>query len=395
MHGMPHSQVDKFDIYDCTAIIQAYWEQWRIVLYPVRADGRFIDRKACEGICSDKCRQARQWAITESLRWGEPTIDYCPNRRLIWAVPIMLNNELIGGLIAETTEDRVYPDEEGNPGLNFLKACTNLRESAEAGNLTNASLLELRRMQYQQEQMRAEAIHAYKKRGVYDLRDIYLREEPALLAAIRQGDAAEARRLMNRMLLAVRQQASGRMELIKSFFMELVITMCRTAVEAGGDPQSLLGTNYESIVELGGIEEPDLLQPWLLRMLEHVMDAFERHSRRSGHAQIVKALDYMRMHAAEELTREEVARVAAMSPAHFSRVFKKHLGRGFADILNQIRVDRTCEWLARTDKELALIALECGFKDQSYFTKVFHKYTGHTPKSYRLRHQWSDNKKKA
>ncbi len=374
--------------YKCTAILEAYATEWGIDVYPVQVDGRLLDRKCCAGLCSDKCRQARQWAVSEALRWGEPTIDYCPGSRLIWAVPIMLNNTLMGGLVAETTEDRVYPDADGNPGLNFPAACRDLRERVEAANLCNAALLELRRTQYQQEQLRAEAIHAYKKQGFHDLRDIYLREEPALLAAIRQGNSIEARRRMHQIFLAVQQQAGPRLELMKSFFMELVITMSRTAVEAGGNPQSLLGVNYERLAELGQIQNPEVLLAWLQRMLAHVMDAFERHSRQSGYAQVVKALEYMRMHLAESLTREEVARVAAMSSAHFSRLFKKHLGRTFVDILNQIRVDRARELLARTDKDLALLALECGFRDQSYFTKVFHRYTGMTPKAYRKRHQW-------
>ncbi|MCC8180405.1 MAG: AraC family transcriptional regulator [Planctomycetes bacterium] len=40
--------------------------------------------------------------------------------------------------------------------------------------------------------------------------------------------------------------------------------------------------------------------------------------------------------------------------------------------------------LARTEQSLAAVAFDCGFKDQSYFTKVFRKYTRKTPREYRV-----------
>jgi YesN/AraC family two-component response regulator len=64
---------------------------------------------------------------------------------------------------------------------------------------------------------------------------------------------------------------------------------------------------------------------------------------------------------------------------------KEKFGRSFTEILNQMRIDKSKELLRRTDKSIVEICLECGFNDQSYFTKVFQRYTGHTPREYRLR----------
>jgi transcriptional regulator GlxA family with amidase domain len=83
------------------------------------------------------------------------------------------------------------------------------------------------------------------------------------------------------------------------------------------------------------------------------------------------------------ITRDDAARAAGVSPSHFSRIFVRHVGRGFADLLNQMRVNRACELLVRSERELCLIALDCGFSDQSYFQKVFRRYTGQTPARYR------------
>jgi len=48
-------------------------------------------------------------------------------------------------------------------------------------------------------------------------------------------------------------------------------------------------------------------------------------------------------------------------------------------------LDYAAQLLRCTDKSVGLVALECGFADQSYFTKVFKKRTGQTPLAYRRR----------
>jgi AraC-like DNA-binding protein len=46
-------------------------------------------------------------------------------------------------------------------------------------------------------------------------------------------------------------------------------------------------------------------------------------------------------------------------------------------------MEKACRLLAYTTKELAQIALECGYCDQSYFTRVFRRTQACTPGEYR------------
>jgi transcriptional regulator GlxA family with amidase domain len=95
----------------------------------------------------------------------------------------------------------------------------------------------------------------------------------------------------------------------------------------------------------------------------------------------------MRHNLDKKINRDEVARLAGMSPGHFSRMIKETTGKTFSDILTGYRVDRATDLLAHTDKSLVQIALECGFMDQSYFSRVFRKIHGRTPGEYRRRLQ--------
>jgi YesN/AraC family two-component response regulator len=64
-------------------------------------------------------------------------------------------------------------------------------------------------------------------------------------------------------------------------------------------------------------------------------------------------------------------------------LFKQEMGVTFTDYLNQVRINRSCELLTNTSLSLIDVSLQAGFDDQSYFSKVFKKIKGVTPKSYR------------
>ncbi|MBR2764380.1 MAG: helix-turn-helix domain-containing protein [Blautia sp.] len=78
-----------------------------------------------------------------------------------------------------------------------------------------------------------------------------------------------------------------------------------------------------------------------------------------------------------------VAKHAGMSAAHFSTVFSQHEGRTFISYLTSLRMERAKELLTSTNARLADIALEIGYNEPNYFSHVFRKTVGITPKEYR------------
>jgi AraC-like DNA-binding protein len=98
---------------------------------------------------------------------------------------------------------------------------------------------------------------------------------------------------------------------------------------------------------------------------------------------IGKALDFMRENLRRDISRDETARHAGISPSHFSRLIKERTGRSFTELMRQCRIDLACTLLQGTTLTLAQIADHCGFCDQSYFTRVFQEVKGVTPKQFR------------
>lgn len=367
------------------SIAHVYNSVWNLSCVLTDESGTIVSDESLSscGECaaSPECASARKRAVDEALRWGEPSMLLCPRGYVIWGVPVMQNSIVVGGIVVEravvgTESDLLTPAQ-------LRRAVSDLLSLAEEANITNGALLELRRAAAERESERAEAIHELKGENYQSIRDIYLVEEPALIAAIKRGDRPAARGIINRVLVGIYYFGRERPTLLKSFILELVVTMSRSAVEAGGDPAELLGANYSSFADLAQIESEEELCAWLVSMLERMMDAIKANRQYPSTVLLSAAIKYMEEHLHEEISRDEVANEACLSPSHFSRVVKQTFGHSFTDLLARMRVDRARELLTRTEKSLIQVCLDCGFSDQSYFTKVFQKYTGRTPGEYR------------
>ena len=102
-----------------------------------------------------------------------------------------------------------------------------------------------------------------------------------------------------------------------------------------------------------------------------------------GNEIIKKAIRYISQNFSRNLTLDEVADHVHLNPAYFSTLFKQSIGSSFKEYLNMVRIEESKRLLSNTDYSIIDISLATGFEDQSYFSKVFKKYTGLTPKQYR------------
>lgn len=95
------------------------------------------------------------------------------------------------------------------------------------------------------------------------------------------------------------------------------------------------------------------------------------------------ALRHIEEHYAERLDVETLAALTGMSRFHFSRVFKALTSRSITDYINSVRIGRCEQDLRDTAKSISEIALEHGFSDIYYFSRLFKRYRGVTPSSLR------------
>ena len=105
---------------------------------------------------------------------------------------------------------------------------------------------------------------------------------------------------------------------------------------------------------------------------------------------VENAMEYIQSHLSDSLSLEELAEHLHISPSHLSRTFKKNCRQSLTDYINNERIAKAKEYLETTDRLTYEIAELIGYKDATYFSSIFKKYTGLTPTEYRqsrFRHQ--------
>lgn len=96
------------------------------------------------------------------------------------------------------------------------------------------------------------------------------------------------------------------------------------------------------------------------------------------------AAKYISENYNEDLKLEKLAAKYYMSPCHFSRLFKSVTGMGLNEYINIERIRAAERLLAKTDLPITAVAAECGFNDSNYFSNVFKRINGQTPKKYQM-----------
>jgi AraC family transcriptional regulator len=96
-----------------------------------------------------------------------------------------------------------------------------------------------------------------------------------------------------------------------------------------------------------------------------------------------RALDYIEGHLGDDIGVLELSAVAALSPAHFTKMFRGAVGMPPHRWLLERRLERAQAMLADPRASVTEIALACGFGSSQHFATAFRKSRGVTPSDYR------------
>lgn len=100
-------------------------------------------------------------------------------------------------------------------------------------------------------------------------------------------------------------------------------------------------------------------------------------------AAFADAIDHLLEHANEPLRMQDLACRAGLSQAQFDRRMKKIFQLSAGQYLIKTRIDQATRMLSAGTGTIADIAQQCGFSDQSAFSRQFRQITGFTPRQYR------------
>jgi AraC-like DNA-binding protein len=111
------------------------------------------------------------------------------------------------------------------------------------------------------------------------------------------------------------------------------------------------------------------------------------------YSEMTAAINFIQNNFYKQIEIPLLAELVHLSVSQFERKFKQLLKMTPLKFINKVRIDNACEMLIRTNDTLSSIAIDCGFYDHSYFTKIFKKQMNMAPAAYRKEYLQKENRR--
>jgi AraC-like DNA-binding protein len=106
----------------------------------------------------------------------------------------------------------------------------------------------------------------------------------------------------------------------------------------------------------------------------------------TGDKRLNKVIKYISDNYQKELTLEEIANIAALTPNSFCRFFKKRTNKTLIQFINEIKVEKACQMLINKEDTIIQICYNSGFNSLVSFNRVFKSITKQAPSEYRKKY---------
>lgn len=132
------------------------------------------------------------------------------------------------------------------------------------------------------------------------------------------------------------------------------------------------------------VDSVDKAKDYITRILKVLIEYRNQVSDKKYTEIIDKAREFIKaQYKNDEMSLQTVASYVNVSSNHFSAIFRKETGETFIDYLTKVRMDNAKDLLTCTSMKTSEIGFEVGYKDPHYFSYIFKKTIGMSPKEYR------------
>lgn len=117
-----------------------------------------------------------------------------------------------------------------------------------------------------------------------------------------------------------------------------------------------------------------------MRYLEQYRQAIKKED--TGNV-VDAAIHYMRENIENRISIQDVIKYIGYSASRFATLFKQQTGKTPLNYFNQLKIQRSCSLLKNTDMKINQIFYKIGIDDCLYFSRLFSKIMGMSPRDYR------------
>ncbi|WP_460319423.1 helix-turn-helix transcriptional regulator [Paenibacillus sp. YSY-4.3] len=163
-----------------------------------------------------------------------------------------------------------------------------------------------------------------------------------------------------------------------------VITLAtRAAVEGGLQYETALTISDLYIQNVEEFNDSKAVDYFIEEVLSDYAERVHQAKRNRYSKPINICLDYMFKHLYDPVSLNDLAQKAALHPNYLSALFKREVGCSLREYIQRTKIEEAQSLLLLTNRPISEISALLNYHDQSYFSKIFKKFTGVTPIEYR------------
>ena len=164
-----------------------------------------------------------------------------------------------------------------------------------------------------------------------------------------------------------------------SLLLYLTLTLLPDGEQTLSDIFSKTPDGYRCIYKYNGTAQYCL---WMEQLRDGLCEKLRSEHKNYKHRIVESVTQYIRQNLDRRLTLNEVAAAFSLSPNYLSQLFAKYAERGFVETITKEKIAAAKNMLAGGEMKIYEIAEGLGYESAFYFSKVFKKETGQSPREY-------------
>ena len=213
----------------------------------------------------------------------------------------------------------------------------------------------------------------------------FFETEERLLKQLYRFEKKEAKNAAKKMIEIVSKSSKDNEQIaLKYYFITLVGIIARHISKEYSATEKALSFNTTCLMLIEQrltIDNAEKLADELIEFYIYIVA--ERKSLLLMHHTVNKVVQYIDKEVEVPMSVEGLSEMFDVSTSHLSRIFREHTGITLVEYINIRKVEESQYYLRFSDMKIADVSDRFNFCNQSYFTRIFKKYTGETPRRFR------------
>lgn len=208
--------------------------------------------------------------------------------------------------------------------------------------------------------------------------------ERKMIQAVSQGMTHQAEQILSKSsAIMLEMRVKDPVRNIKNYSI-IVNTLLRKAAEQGGvHPLYIDGVSSDFAKRIERIRSVEEGVNMHHEMIDKYCQLVKKHSMKSYSPLVQKVITLVDFDITADLSLSRQAEMLNVNASYLSSLFKKETGMTLTEYVAKKRIEQAAFLLTSTNMQIQIISQNCGIYDVNYFTKIFKKYTGKTPREYR------------